>query len=553
MAKVSVTNTAIIIHNYKMGDCKQLEWTFSNWDPIYHRRNLYGIYYDEENKDMYIPIGYSIEKVKYNLKISNNDVEYLPVVKYKQFSKRILLTKRPRDERQEEALRFMCGINEYKYTQDHPNLSVNLNTGVGKTYASIATITYFNVNSMIITGSTSLLEQWKNCIFDYTNIDESEVLFISGSDMINMIISGKSQKANNAKIFLCSHGTIHSYGNTFGWKNVSKLFEALHIGIKIIDEAHLNFQNTLLIDYFTNVVRTYYVTATPGRSSSEENKIFQISIGKVESIDLFDDNNDPRTDYIAIKFNSHPSKVVLNALKSKYGINIPKYVNWLTQTREFYKMVDIMIDFAYKNTISKGGKILIYIATNDGVLRLYKYICETMPQYIGLVGIFTSVVAKDEKRKELNKKIIISTMKSCSAGEDIPGLKMTIVMAEPFKSEILARQSLGRCRDRDTLYVEMVDVGFYHLNKFYNKKLPVFNKYALSTSEENYDSTEIQRLSDDIRMDQSTRRGFCPFKFRDDRFDFESLLPDWMKDEFAPESPRKVFKPRSNDNPYLKK
>ena len=241
----------------------------------------------------------------------------------------------------------------------------------------------------------------------------------------------------------------------------------------------------------------------------KENKIFQISIGKVESIDLFDDNNDPRTDYIAIKFNSHPSKAVLNALKSKYGINIPKYVNWLTQTREFYKMVDIMIDFAYKNTISKGGKVLIYIATNDGVLRLYKYICETMPQYIGLVGIFTSVVAKDEKRKELNKKIIISTMKSCSAGEDIPGLKMTIVMAEPFKSEILARQSLGRCRDRDTLYVEMVDVGFYHLNKFYNKKLPVFNKYALSTSEENYDSTEIQRLSDDIRMDQSTRRGFC--------------------------------------------
>jgi hypothetical protein len=48
-----------------------------------------------------------------------------------------------------------------------------------------------------------------------------------------------------------------------------------------------------MIDFFTNVFRTYYVTATPGRSSWRENRIFQLSIKNVPTIDLFNEDKDP--------------------------------------------------------------------------------------------------------------------------------------------------------------------------------------------------------------------------------------------------------------------
>jgi hypothetical protein len=65
---------------------------------------------------------------------------------------------------------------------------------------------------------------------------------------------------------------------------------------------------------------------------------------------------------------------------------------------------------------------------------------------------------------------------------DIKGLKATILLAEPFGSEVLARQTLGRTRDDNTYYIEIVDTGFNAIRNYYFKKLKIFNKYATQCS-----------------------------------------------------------------------
>lgn len=522
MAKVIQRNTCYIINGYSMGDSPGLERNFEYWDPVYHKKEIWGMYYDNDEGRLYIPAGFERWKITYNLHIHDSDIYYEPYHPYKSIDN-IKMRYTPRDDRQIEALQFMCGVGEYQNTLNQPCLSVNLPTGAGKTFTSIATIQNFRVKSIIITGSTSLLNQWNNVILQYTNLTDTDILNISGSDMINMILSGKSQRANNAKIYLCSHGTLRSFGDKYGWNNVYKLFETLGIGIKIFDEAHQNFQNMLMIDYFTNVWKTFYVTATPGRSSWRENRIFEISIGKVPYIDLWEET-DAHTDYLAIKYNSHPSPGVITACKSKYGLDRNKYINWLTQNENFYKMLEVVLDLAYKTTIRTGGRVLMYIGTNDGILRVYKYICDYLPQYIGSVGVFTSLVDKEMKRDERDKSILLSTTKSAGAGEDIPNLKMTVVLAEPFKSEILARQSLGRTRAENTLYVECVDLGFFYTRKFYENKLPVFNKYAKSVDSIVMDSYELNRRSSIIKEKRNTGL-YCPIRLRDDRFDFSQVMP----------------------------
>ena len=61
---------------------------------------------------------------------------------------------------------------------------------------------------------------------------------------------------------------------------------------------------------------------------------------------------------------------------------------------------------------------------------------------------------------------------------DIKYLVETVNLAEPFKSRVLAQQSFGRTRGDNTIYKDIVDMGFPQTRAYYNFKKPVFTKYA---------------------------------------------------------------------------
>lgn len=522
--KITVTNTAIIINDYNLGDCQELEGIFKTFDPVTHKFNSFGSYYDEKERKFYMPAGMDLWRVK---KILNE--KYYDRISHHQFKaiNDIMIKARPRDEKQQEALRFMCNIGEYESNIDKPALSVNLFTGIGKTYCSIATISFFKMKSIIITGSNTLLKQWESEILKYTNLKSNEIMHLTGSPVCNMILSGKSKKANEAKVYLCSHGTLRSFGDNFGWDKVYKLFEYLGIGLKFFDEAHTNYENMIMIDFFTNVYKTYYVTATPGRSNWKENNIFQISLKNVPSIDLFDENSDPHTSYVAIKWNSKPTALQISSCKNMYGLDRMKYIDYVTKNPEFYKMLRVVMDLVIKCK----GRVLMYIGTNEAILRVYYWISHTYPEFLGDIGIFSSLLPNDQKMKEKNKKLLLSTTKSAGLGEHIEGLKMTIVLAEPFKSEIIARQTLGRTRDDKTLYIELVDLGFKYTKKFYYDKLKTFNKYAKDTSDTHIDQYELDRRSTILKEERNNHK-ICPIELCDNRFDFDSIIPNsWKKEK----------------------
>ena len=120
--------------------------------------------------------------------------------------------------------------------------------------------------------------------------------------------------------------------------------------------------------------------------------------------------------------------------------------------------------------------------------------------------------------REKQKKLILSTTKSAGLGEHIEGLKMTVVVAEPFKSAVIAKQSLGRTRDNNTMYVELVDMGFRQILKYYNAKQPVFNKYALSTSDTLIEQYELEQRAKKIIEQQEEKIARSPIYFCDPRF-----------------------------------
>ena len=131
-------------------------------------------------------------------------------------------------------------------------------------------------------------------------------------------------------------------------------------------------------------------------------------------------------------------------------------------------------------------------------MKVKQRILFNYPELYNDIGIYTSI--SENKQEDKNKKYILTTTKSAGAGEDIPHLKYSVVLAEPFKSEVLARQTLGRTRDPNTIYIELVDVGFKQLVSYFNAKRPVFSKYASTTKVMTVDNPKLANLGEETRL-----------------------------------------------------
>lgn len=488
-SKIRVFRTHIEIYDYDLGDCPTIEKCFSIYDMTYHKRFPMGMIYNKENRILMLPrgidIGY-IERLFNCNALVDTSTDPIGIVSETK------LRYKPRDEVQQEAIRFMLSMDKYKHNENSTMMSINLNTGKGKTYCAIATTAFLQMRSIVITDNVEWLNQWKGFFLEYTDMTKDEIYLIAGAPSMMKLFNRDISKY---KVLLCTHSTLKSVGDKQGWDKIREFFQYCQIAIKFYDEAHLNFDNMFQIDCYSNSFLTYYLTASPGRSNTDEDRIFKLAFKNVPSINLFNQEIDPHTKYAGIRFNSNPSPLDVKHCKNNYGLNRSRYIDYLVKNENFQRMLYILIDMVRKKPY---GKHLFYIGTNEAILYVRDWIYEHFPEFRGQVGIYTTITPADQKSKELEKVIILSTTKSAGPAMDIKGLVETVNLAEPFKSKILAQQTIGRTRDDNTLYKDIVDTGFLYTKKFYEFKKPVFEKYASECVEININNKELIERSEAI-------------------------------------------------------
>ena len=102
-----------------------------------------------------------------------------------------------------------------------------------------------------------------------SGLSNREVHEISSSDELEMIANNKHDF--DYDVYLMTHATFRAGLRRIGsFEKASNITKNLKIGFKIIDEAHLEFRDTLIMDFIFNVKRNLYLTATDGRSSKDE-------------------------------------------------------------------------------------------------------------------------------------------------------------------------------------------------------------------------------------------------------------------------------------------
>lgn len=469
MAEIRVFHSHIEITPYKKGDCENLERMLSKWDAPTFSRIPIG--YHIEDETLYIPRGISTALLEGWFHSTP-----IPIFKYDDYTKIKSGVAKfpPKTTMQENGIKFLTGTDEYSYTGRYSQLGLNLDTGDGKTYTTVTAILKMKIKAIIITHQTKLKDQWIKTFDEMTSFPMENLCDISGSDVIDKIMSGKI----NAEIYCVNHQTIHSYGRAHGWNAVREFFKKIKVGIKVVDEAHKFFESTLMLDYFSNCYKSFYLTATFGRSDQAEISIYKkafASLARYGEETLNYDEKRKHINFVIVYFRSHPMYNMTPSVRTGYGFSSYKYIDYELKDEPNHTLEKVLFKIL-DETRNLEGKTLIISPKKETVVKLAEDVSEHTGEVVGTVFSNNS----DEVNKEnLEKRIISSTVKSVGEGVDIKKLRILINL-EPIGSKALADQVRGRLREyspnEDTFLFYPVDLSVQETSNFLKRILPVMKK-----------------------------------------------------------------------------
>ena len=451
MTKLDVFHTHMELYPYSVGDIPAIENMYTAID--HHTGSEVPCGYLIDNGKLYLPRGTSISKLESILNIKATYV--MDSDPSQNMRKQHSALYDPRDEIQEKSIQFLIGPEHQK--------ALNLKTGLGKTFCVAYASTKLRLRTLIITPNEGLKVQWMNTYAKMFGYRESDMLNIAGGAVIQAILNDSIDPVD---VYFVNHSTLRNYlTSTNGWM-FHQFMKKLKIGIKVYDESHMDFMNILMVDFFSNTEQTWYLSATFARSDKTEEKCFRqafsslIAYGEEESMEVVQKH----VVYHVVQINSQISpyhRAKLMGYPGFSAIKYGKYAFFEDKNQTAYKAILQVLNIM-KNT---EGKILIFVPLIDAVDQVASQLRKDISGKS--IGQYHSRMAKEDKESDLKKDIIVSTIKSCGTGKDIPGLR-AIISCEPIASKVVAEQMIGRLRpygkDMDTYFFDIVSIDIMPCN-----------------------------------------------------------------------------------------
>ena len=447
MMRVEKTNTGIIIReaNYNIKQ-KCLEY-FSLTDPI----REYFLYsgndpnnkprFGKEHDVIYITSGFAkIDDpiIKRVMTIGKT----IPPVKPKPI--KLTVSREPRSDLQRDCINMLT-------TSDAKKITIELKPGVGKTFIAMYSSSKLGLKPLIVTPSTLLKNQWIEEIVD-SGIDKS--------DIATDIYEGENKK--------CCVVTITSLENAIrdNWEGCLNAINNGCYGIKIIDEAHLHLKGMLKFDALCNIQHNWYLSATLGRSDSEEDSILNRSLLDSSRFVGSKKYEEYQKEYIRIYqqdiYYQPSQKLCLDHFKyGKKGLIKSSYYRMLMDYKHGVPFINNMINSVKKvRALTKSDKKVLLLIPMLDIIRRVMDVMNHDPYFKNLnVVMVDGSMPLSQKRENLDTgNIILATTQSMGVGVDVKDL-ISVINYDQMSSPIITEQVFGRLRDRgyDCYYIDICD------------------------------------------------------------------------------------------------
>lgn len=476
---IRVFQTHIEIEPYVLHECEKLELMLSKKDKPTHSLLPIGYYYDEGHGRLYIPRGIDsclLEELFHVIPTYVRPTWKTVGLK----DKSIKILSEPRKDLQENAIDFLLQRGDYQNTNNYTQLGLNLPTGTGKTYCMIHSLIKMRSRAMIVCHSKKVREQWISGLLNYTNIDGERILMIDSKETIQKFIDGELDPLDY-DYFIMLHQTLTYYAGNTDWFELQRFMEALQVESKVIDEAHLYFENSLMIDYFSNIPMTYYLTATFGRSDPQQDNIYRLAFSRVfrfgDAIRI-----KPHIRVMVLLIRSEPTNIDKRNVEhsTSYGFSAANYMKYEFEEREAMMYA---IRYALEKSKHMEGKRLVTSGLIQTVDEIEQKATEWFPEW-NCVGIHTKNPLEDNQTL-VDADFISATSRYIGTGGDIRGLRI-LVATEAMGSRINVEQLAGRLRpyynkdgeQLDTVMFYIVDTAFRTCVDFYSRIYPTLKKIA---------------------------------------------------------------------------
>lgn len=454
---LDVYNTHMELYPYTRYDYPVIEKMYTAVDKFTGEDVPCG--YVIEDGKLFLPRGTQVSKIEYICGIHANYItESDPAEK---MSRKFNSLYDPRNKIQEESVEFL--------KEDSHQLGLNLATGLGKTFCVAYASTMLQVKTLIITPNEALKQQWINTYHKMFDYRPKNLMNIAGSSIIDSIMEDLVESAD---VYFVNHQTLRNYMTQTNGYSLHKFFKKLNIGIKVYDESHMEFGNILLMDFFSNTNRTWYLTATFDRSDVTESRCFKrafnsvVSYGEMQSKEVVTKH----VIYHIVNINSHitpKERATVISWNGMSSITYGKFAFFRDPNQTAYNAILEIL----KKVKDVEGKTLIFVPLIDAVDDVVKKLKKDFPDKS--VAAYHSRVSKEDKESAEKKDIIVSTIKSCGTGRDIKGLRC-VICAEPIASKVVAEQMIGRLRpyapDKNTFFFDIVDISIPPCNYWWRAR-----------------------------------------------------------------------------------
>ena len=355
-------------------------------------------------------------------------------------------------------------------------------TAFGKTVVSSAIIAQKKVNTLIILESSALIEQWKDALEKFLNIDEELPSYETKTGRVRKRKSliGTLQGVHDSMTgiidiamvgSLCKKGEYHKLLNEYG--------------LVLIDECHHSASETI-----ANVLKelkakyVYGVTATPKRGDGLE-KINYMLIGPI------------RYSYTAKE--KAKEQGIQHLVYPRFTRTVPPrgVITGKMHPNEAYEIIhnndlrDEQIVDDVKNCVSAGRTPVVLSRYKDHSEKLYK----RLKSYADYVFLMTGNNSKKEHRKILDQMsqvnndesmILVATGSLVGEGFDFPRLD-TLFMATPVSFRGVVEQYAGRLnRDyagkENVIIYDYVDNHIPMFDNMYMKRLKAYKQIGYQLS-----------------------------------------------------------------------
>lgn len=323
------------------------------------------------------------------------------------------------------------------------------------TYCSGVGLCLYGQKTLIIVHRDNLRSQWMNSLRDMSGLTSQYVHEISSSEEFEYICDNPDLDYKY-DVYIMTHSTFRAGLKRVGsFERAANFSKNLHLGFKIIDEAHLEFRDTLLMDFVFNINRNLYLTATDGRSSKEENAIFKhvFSNTKFYRKPTINPNQPSKwVNYNTITIDTHLNPNVYRyRVAGGRGMSPTSYGKWCIKGDKNKTHIKVCCDIV-KQTFEKNenSKVIIFMPLielcEETADFIYKKLShdDSFPYDIKIRTI-NSRNSKAENERNKQSDVIVSTTGSLSTGVDIKGIT-TIISCSPMVSKIQCVQTWGRIR-----------------------------------------------------------------------------------------------------------